>query len=134
MVSLGRPAFDELIPHAQRKRNIDETVAVHVPDLAAANTEFGTTKTMRSNRDFFPTLDHITDSLSPSRHRHGSVLHATPSACETASLGWMPRDLAKLPLRNAEENHVGGNRFLGISVPAFPTRKRLRGQAAESVV
>jgi len=40
MVRLGRPAFDKLIPHAERKWNIDQTVAVHMTDFAAAHTEF----------------------------------------------------------------------------------------------
>ena len=70
MVRLGRPAFDQLIPHAEWKWNIDETVAVYMADLAMADTEFGATKTVRPNRDSFPTTHHFIDFLSPTNDGH----------------------------------------------------------------
>jgi len=75
MVRLGRPAFDQLIAHAEWKWNIDEAVAVHMADFAMAETEFGATKTVRPNRDFFPTTHHFKDSLSTAYDRH----RVTPS-------------------------------------------------------
>lgn len=101
MVRLGHPAFDKLIPHAERKWNIDQTVAVHMTDFAAAHTEFSATKTMRSSREFLPTLDRLVDSLSPARHQYRSLL---PTQAKIVSFAWIDDDLAKLLERECTRN------------------------------
>lgn len=46
MVWLGRAALHQLISHRQRKRNVDEAVAMDMADFAATNAEFFATKTV----------------------------------------------------------------------------------------
>src|SRR5207253_11408870 len=72
-------------------------------DFAAAHTEFGATKTMRSSRDLLPGLHRVIDSLSPARHRHRSLL--ANRVVLHRIVAWMHDHIVKLrETEKAEEN------------------------------
>lgn len=110
MVRLGRSAFHQLVPHAEWKWNIDETVAVHMADFAVADAEFGAAKTVRSSRDFFPTTHHFIYSRSAAKYRHRFTASRENNRV-LVSFGWMRGHIAKLLRGHTREQPLACNLF-----------------------
>lgn len=63
MVRFGLSTSHQFISHMQRKRNVNEAVAVNVANFAAAHAEFRAAKAMRRVFDFFPARNSFVDLL-----------------------------------------------------------------------
>jgi hypothetical protein len=67
---LGLPFLHELLPHAHRERQIGQTIAVQVPELAPAAAELAAAETMRFDGHLGPARDLAFDSRGDAlRHR-----------------------------------------------------------------